>query len=162
MIVGRMSPRVSRARVDQGVFAHASNTIMRFRSSMICVRACVCADTGSFFLHVALLLHGTSGHVPPVTHPPPSIPVHPVTKPPTLDTPESAPLRPTLVTSASFFSRPPSRSPISFRRLSHRSLALIKTYLPSSLAHIHSHFTHMLFALARCQRTLQVRHINDI
>lgn len=68
------------------------------------VRACEHIYTGTFFLRVALLLHGTSGHVPPVTTP--STPVHPVTKPPTLDAPERTPARPTLVTSAtSFFAR---------------------------------------------------------
>lgn len=38
-----------------------------------CVFACVHVHvyTGSFFLRVALLLHGTSGHVPPVTTPVP-------------------------------------------------------------------------------------------
>jgi len=69
---------------------HARRTIMRFHavaaadrfSLTICV--CMCAYiyiyiyiyiilyTSSFFLRVALLLHGTSGHVPPVT-----IPTHP-------------------------------------------------------------------------------------
>lgn len=88
-IVGRMS----RESVEQGWTAgaslhtrmytrvHAQRTIMRFRAAAAAVDrrpiasrrcVCVCADTGSFFLRIALLLHGTSGHVPPVTHPRPS------------------------------------------------------------------------------------------
>lgn len=72
---------------------------------MFRTRACARIYRLSFFLRVALLLHGTSGHVPPATTPA-SPPVLPVTKPPTLDAPERTPARPTLVTSAtSFFAR---------------------------------------------------------
>jgi len=46
-------------------------------SRRVRVRMCVCAYTGSFFLHIALPLPDTSGHVPPVTHPrPPRSPCH--------------------------------------------------------------------------------------
>lgn len=144
---------------------HARRTIMRFRAAAAAVDhrrpiaprrcVCVCAYTGSFFLPIALLLHGTSGHVPLVTHPRPS-PVHPVTEPPTLDTPESTPVRPTLVTSAtSFFVRLHVLSVLF--GISHRSLVadvtrayvtLIKTYLPSpNMSRMKTPTFHMSFAL---------------
>lgn len=59
--------------------ADRSSLAMRVRTRM-CARVHVHVYTGSFFLRVALLLHGTSGHVPPATTPAhPGSPCHQAT-----------------------------------------------------------------------------------